>query len=260
MKELKAFTDEQGMIGHKSPNGMLDDFGDSPQRTFSYFIYQYLEGADRDKLKFEFLKIVKLLQIVVHGKIQYRRHWRQGMWTAEPWGFSRDQFTPMWIAASLIAPEQAEIMGDILAKRWGWAFNYKNIWPKPDEEPNLPDWVSPVFRLMMRTRVKGGSRLILELCDLEIILMSLVLYFRAKKDASNTSDDLNFQLHAIYALTVRPTWSARIARWLYRFRQKPKGYEMYPVAEAVQRSYFAPAGAPPMYLAAKKALQILSPA
>jgi hypothetical protein len=270
--DLSLFKDSLGMIGHKDLRLGLE-FGDGLQRTFSFYIYQFytlpMGHIEIDRIEKILTKIYRELppkaQGTFPGRWQYCRHWTQSQWYGELWTCSRDQLIPLWIACCLFGRVSARIfehqknIEQLMKERRGLCWNYKQIWCQDGDEPRLPDWVNPFFRRAMYIRgqskdVSVLDQLSLQVCDLELVVMSLILSSRAGEDSG---DDLNFQLHLIFALSTHETAAARVARWIYlKFRRAPVGeeYEGLPMPVAVQKSYFRSPMAPPMWAVAWPAL------
>ncbi len=277
ISELRSFADEYGMLGHKDAKVGLD-FGDSPQRTFSYYIYRFFEEPV-DILQMDSVRIAKILDRIFYTlpagaetnfsmRSQYRRHHSTMHWFGEPWTLSRDQLLPMWICCILYAPFSHAISQHLLriellmANRKGLCWNYRRIWFTEHDEPKFPDVVNPLFRLAMFYRknpvdLAWWEKALVWAADLELIVMATIIVVRSRRgNPENTSDDLNFHLHMILAANLVRSPCYSVARWVYkRWRRKPAKFSELPVAMAVQRSYFDQPTAPPMYLVAEPALR-----
>jgi hypothetical protein len=276
LNELRPFLDSIGMIGHKSRVTGLE-FGDAPQRTFSYYIYRFLVGTPEERA-LNAVVVEKILDnllaklppeaTVKVGKspLQYKRYWTGGAWYAEFWTLSRDQFVPLWIASVLYQglavgiKTHADLCELLARSRLGLCWNYKSIWANKNDEPNLPDVLSPSFIWMMGLRAGANAswyiHAMLAVLDLELVFNAFVIWWRSRKDPTKTSDDLNFHLHFMFASSVMPSHTLSIAKWIYRQRVKPHKYASEPlVSMAVQKSYFADPMAPPMFLVSQPALE-----
>lgn len=255
---LKDFIDEKGFIGHGAGDGTLE-FGDSAQRTFTKEIADFLLYPEkRADLSEDWQRKVYLIWRLIGPRMQFVRHWDSRAWPGQLWTMSRDNLWALMISMALHG-EYLDTTLSALWRRFGLTWNYKTIWPKEDDEPKIPDWITPTTLAMFWLRGLGPAWAIpaLWILDLEQLLGILILIIKSWFKPMECSDDLNAQLTMVWATQQRfspPLW---FAKKLYAsFRRDPWGGQYPPgiekgdhIAKKVFRFYYLKgwANPPPMW-------------
>lgn len=244
MRELKDYQDEFGFIGHRDsrrPNGL--EFGDGTQRLGTWYVAQYLKHPQNDSLHIEnSKKLAEQLRLITRWTLQKKqteltpqwvRHWDERFWEGQLWIGSRDNFEPIFRAAIIYSKYNyevlafAELMLKELKKRKGLLWNYKHIWPKPEYEPKLPDFILYWDLKAMELRFKKPwyRHFFLWFLDLDTLINSIIRVVKSRIDQHSTSDDLNHQLRLAFQQGIDWTFTAFLARLIYRLRGRsgPRG-------------------------------------
>jgi hypothetical protein len=236
-----------GMIGHKTDKKDWD-MGDAWQRTFSYILAQiYLGEKPYDDVK---NVITKCAVKTKQDKTCYIRSPYKGWWS-NPWTMSRDNFE-CGLMACVAAGEKTyfNFLKDDLKKRYYFTWNYQHIWPRPDDEPKLPDFIFPPRIWAYAIRIKESPLLLelfwLHILDLQLLTSSVLNIF---KDPNNTSNDLNHVNRLVLASMRWPTLISKLATWVYKFRKSPDTQGANNALKNVFYKYYWDKGYhPPMYL------------
>jgi len=205
-KDLARYVDKFGFIGHFRPDGTLE-FGDGTQRTFTDDTVTFLL-SDEKKRKYDSEFVAIRLNLITKSHThkektyyQWTRHWDNKMWPGELWCLSRDNFEMMFWAAALYSPYHSEVKWQMnlmlvrIRQRLGVLWNYRHIWPGENDEPKLPDFITPWGYL---TRFIRGKRFwllypILYFLDLTEIIVAIIRVVKGFIDPTKTGDCLNFQ-------------------------------------------------------------------
>lgn len=241
---LTDFKDEKGFIGHKNDKGEWD-FGDSAQRTFTSEICK-----EEDIL----LKIALIHHVDSHDKSQFVRHWDQSMWWGKLWNMSRDNFKPIMWAAAL---KKDDFTMRVVSERNFFLWNFKDIWPEPEEEPNWPpDFILPTIVWGAQIRARRASRfgdlIILSLCDIVDLLSTCILVIKSWFKPNETSSDLNQMNEIIFKCKTVGTPFSWLVRKIYaKFRANPihasSTYLNNKIKGVLRVYYWDPKCHPPMW-------------
>lgn len=229
LEEIKAnFLDEEGFIVQKDKDG-----GDSLNRLGHLYSLLFLLGYQQDLQGRPLAEgfRAQLKKVTVRPGL-YRRHWDKQKWYYNENTTSRDQYTPVVIAAGLLGEKQ--IINDIVGYLKQNGGNYPNTISNEDPTgpPKTPDILLPGSAADLR---RGGGDISgldpfdqfgLDDLDCAQVYMSR---FRALQQvgyedgADSGSDDLNHTLSLLYGLSKNPTDNLYAAAYEYFIEadQKP---------------------------------------
>jgi len=244
-KNLQDFTDFQGFIGHRDPTTGKLEFGDSAQRTFSYFIAQFATGTPvpKDVVKAAYEAIKK-----PDGELV--RHPDITEWYGQRGSMSRDQLIPVLIALDLygLDKEFKELLWNLLKRGW-FAWNTKRI--HETEGWKIPDFMGLEGLLIAFRGLGGPFAWCLKFLDRSLKLMVSLRVELSKKDADDVGDDLNLTNLLFHAALKNSTKHAEAAAAMYKAERPGAGaddehrLEGHPVYTAFQH-YYRHWYAPPM--------------
>jgi hypothetical protein len=242
LEEIKTnFLDEEGFIVQKDRDG-----GDSLNRLGHLYSLLFLLGRPEDLQGRPLAEgfRAQLAKVTVHPGL-YRRHWDKQKWYYNENTTSRDQYTPVVIAAGLLGEKQinTDIIGYL--KQNG---SYPNTIPNgdPPGPPKAPDILLPGNAADLW---RGGGdisglspfgQFALAELDCAQVYMSRFRALRQVGDGADSgSDDLNLTISLLYGLSQNPTENLYAAAYEYfNAEQKPIDRLRY---------YFRPSsGAPPL--------------
>lgn len=228
------YFDQWNMIVQRNRDG-----GDSCQRMGMYAFGYYLNicfNYDFDYRNWpngSFVAYHKALEKLECPNLpnEYRRHPDPTEWYSDSNRLSRDQLIPLIVGMSTtIAKERlGGLFKNHLHKRF-LLFATNN---KPNDVPSSdPAWKMPditffsVWALYIRSfhdcknKYMKFLQPLLWIFDLEILINSTIITIKGHFNTEDTSDDLNHIITLLYALIVLPTPTAKLAKFIYKFRPK----------------------------------------
>ncbi len=259
------YMDKHGFIGHQDPvrpSGL--EFGDCTQRTFTRWVLRYLETGKINPDDAN--QIAKQLQLLVREtkdhdgniKIQWVRHWDDTHWPGQLWIMSRDNFEMLFWTCIIYAEADPlirlhrDLMFARLKERRGFLWNYKHIWPRPDDEPKLPDgmWPWNQWAKIIRSKKQWWLWPVLCILDRDLLINSVIRVWTAWRDPHDTSADLLHTMRLAIKQKIMWTPTVWLAKIIYRLRPRSaiRGQEKLPGKGVLTawRAYYSPKGAPPM--------------
>jgi hypothetical protein len=195
-QDLSAYFDKMGFIGHFE-NGILQDFGDSAQRSFTYWLEKY--SSDPDHRYQNAVHVNYLMSLIELDSGEYVRHWDSTRWSGQKGSMSRDQLVPMICCMTLYSPycdqlrKRKNRLAWKLLKRCGFCWNVKKI-GSTEKSKLVGDWIGlSLIGLFLRSNSLATLFLPINwIIDLFFILNSMALVLTAFYDKEETGIDLNF--------------------------------------------------------------------
>jgi hypothetical protein len=231
VKPLKNYVDSKGFIGHGLPNPL--EFGDGAQRLGTIWIKRFVQYSDpqseslRESLAKDFLVQLELIHL---NSGEWVRHWDHSKWPGQSGIMSRDQMDPLLMAMILWSPydprieELAKETVITIIKRFGFLWNFKHIWPKPEDKSKLiPDWYGvSILGHAIRLWKVYPLYILLPLLDIELEINSLFRVVGGLLNKNDVDGDINHQVRLAFAQLHTPTFIGKIAKYLYKWlRPKP---------------------------------------
>lgn len=227
LEEIKAnFLDEEGFIVQKNGDG-----GDSLNRLGHLYSLLYFLGYAEDLQGMPLPQGFRAqLAKLTAAPGLYRRHWDQNEWYFNENTTSRDQYTPIIIAAGLLGENQ--ILADISAYLKEHSSRYPNTIPNgnPPGAPKNPDILLPGNAGEF---LRGGGNISglqpfdqYSVADLDCAQVYMARFRTMQqvgpKPLDSGSDDLNTTLTLLYGLTKNPSNNLQAAAYEYfNAAQKP---------------------------------------
>lgn len=244
-KDLLFYQDEYGMIGNRDLFTNVFDFGDSAQRNGMCLIAFYVSEKRYDaivtaEILTHYLKIMNGHEISLGI---YIRHPGPGWWS-DIRTMSRDQFKPLIISMGFYndTPRLKRLLSAFL-KRGMFCQNTIGNWD--DTKTKLPDFAgTSVWSNFIRAFKCKWLYPFLVLCDVGLLLNTIIRIYKANCNYDDVGDDLNLCMDFIQSKQIMSTPISWLARKLY-FTMR-SGYGNINPAQYAFDWYFRQPETPPM--------------
>ena len=229
-KDLSEYVDEYGFIGHFE-NDVLCDFGDSAQRTFTYYLEKFDSEPDS---RFEnALFVEEKLKLIELKDGEYVRHPEPIYWSGRPGTMSRDQLVPIICCLALYSKynfhleQRKKRLALNLLKRFGFCWNTKHIGQTSGWK--IPDWIgfSLISLFLSSSRLKYLFMTVYLFLDFFFVLNAIALVITTLLKKDEYGIDLNF-INLSYTLCQRFSPFAWLARKIYVWFRPQPGLANFP--------------------------------